>query len=94
MRYLTYLFALAILFGSCAATKENTKINPLEKEILGTWFWGIYDGEKQALRYHKSAKFVADKSGIQFLNDGKIVKCQNSSPCGTPPIAYEEQAGT
>lgn len=38
--------------------------------------------------------FNKELSGIQFKKGGKLVKRQTSGKCATPPISYENYAGT
>ncbi len=68
------------------------QISNFEKSILGTWEVSDYRGENIIYTRIKSLK--NNESGISFLENGKLIKRQNSGWCGTPPISYKNFDGT
>lgn len=81
--------ALLLTFSlSSFIVKENT----INQSLTGIWVFENY-GDKE-MSYQKKADFKRDKPGIEFKENGKLVKRQNVGWCGTPPISYGNFDGT
>lgn len=70
-------------------------MNMAERESLGPLFqtWvkvGYSDGSAV---YKSRGSFKKSRPGVEFRKDGTIIKRQNLSFCGTPPIKYENASG-
>lgn len=60
--------------------------------IKGVW---IYKGYRDSVAELARAPGLYKKEpGIWFKKDGTLVRRQNASWCGTPPISYENYPGT
>ncbi len=86
LKYISILL-LAIFFASFQKD-ESTKFDFL----IQKWVYKNY--EKGKFIYESNRKFKKDKAGIEFKENGTIIKQQNSGWCGTPPIEYENVTGT
>ena len=63
-----------------------------EKMIIGIWVF--HNHENQISAYKKKKKFDNKEGGIEFKENGLLIKRQNSGWCGTPPIDYGNFDGT
>lgn len=77
------------LISGCAK-----KYDP-ENPIVGLWVLDTQESvaNQNVVTFHRATKFDKDKPGYQIIADGSLVSHQNSSDCGTPPIAYEKAQG-
>ena len=77
------------LISGCAK-----KYDP-ENPIVGLWVLDTQESvaNQNVVTFHRATKFDKDKPGYQIIADGRLVSHQNSSDCGTPPIAYEKAQG-
>ena len=79
-----------LLLTSLFAFTERERT--IAEKLIGTWVYDKY--EEEAKVFNKETNFQKDNSGIQFLEDGKLLKRQNVGWCGTPPITYGNDEGT
>lgn len=86
MKYLTFLLLLPPI-----ALKSGDHPN-IEKQIIGVWIQVGYQNETYT--YKRAEKFEKDAPGIEFRENGKLIKRQNVGWCGTPPISYGNDEGT
>ena len=89
MKILTYIsiLALFLIFTSFHTTESQTSDYLIQK-----WVYEDYDSGK--LIYKSNRKFIDDRPGIEFKENGELIRRQNSGWCGTPPIDYELASGT
>jgi hypothetical protein len=85
-KYISILL-LFVVFASFQITESKTSSFLYQK-------WIYKDYQNGNLVYESKRKFKKDKRGIEFKENGTIMRKQNSSWCGTPPIDYEIVAGT
>ncbi|CAN5366759.1 hypothetical protein BH09BAC5_BH09BAC5_12140 [soil metagenome] len=85
-------YIVLCIFLGLGFTSNQTTVKINNKQLIGTWVYSEYKDE--LLYYEKKNKFEKDKSGIEFKEGGKIIKRQNASWCGTPPITYANYDGT
>ena len=86
---------LPIVIALIALTSFNSdnKIT-FEKKIIGVWLDENCVLKEDVACFKKVKSFNKELSGIQFKKGGKLVKRQTSGKCATPPISYENYAGT
>jgi hypothetical protein len=84
----TILFPILFIASMSLNDVHTTVKNQLE----GTWIYA--DWEDGGMVFQKGNDFAKDKGGIQFLENGKLIKRQNAGWCGTPPITYRNYEGT
>ena len=86
MRILKLLIVINILsFISCTKTNINN-------DLIGVWVFS--NSENGVHEYNKVSNFIVNESGIEFKKNGKVVKRQNVSFCGTPPVTYDNYPGS
>lgn len=87
--FILLLLASFGLISGCAK-----KYDP-ENPIVGLWVLDTQESvaNQNVVTFHRATKFNKDKPGYQIIADGSLVSHQNSSDCGTPPIAYEKAQG-
>jgi hypothetical protein len=73
-----YFFLIIVLPLFCLLSFSTSEII-LEK----TWVFENYNSTNKTMTYKQKAKFHKNKSGIQFLSNGKLKVKQNTSWCGT-----------
>ena len=84
----TILFPMLLM----ASMSLNDIHTTLKTQLEGTWIYA--DWEDGGIVFQKENDFAKDKGGIQFLENGKLIKRQNAGWCGTPPITYHNYKGT
>ncbi|SEL99495.1 hypothetical protein SAMN04487910_3844 [Aquimarina amphilecti] len=89
MKFLNYISILFLffVFTSFQITEPKTPDFLYQK-----WIYNYYQNGN--LIYKSKRKFKKDKSGIEFKENGTIIRKQNSGWCGTPPINFEIVSGT
>lgn len=66
---------------------------PAEKDsILGVWVQSNYTAD--AIVYKKDTGFHASHPGLEFQENGVLIRRQNYGWCGTPPISYTNVTGS
>ncbi len=83
------LFLIPFLFFGFKPN-ETAVIN--NNELIGTWVYSTYKDD--LLYYKKKNNLKKDNAGIEFFKSGKLIKRQNESGCGTPPITYKNFNGS
>lgn len=84
------LLLLAIIATLFISAPVDSKVN-----VTGLW---VYNNSESWNReyvgvYVKANSFKKNESGMAFRANGKMVKRQNESWCGTPPIIYKNYTG-
>jgi len=82
------LFVLSFLI----TTSFDPKGTDTEK-LIGVWVYSGYDKEQNIVIYERRSKFDDDEAGIEFRQNNKLIKRQNTGWCGTPPISYGNYDG-
>ncbi len=91
MKRINILSLIAFLFFISCEKEPQTKIDS-SNLIIGTW---ISAGYVDTLAMLKRANvFEDDLPGIQFNDDGTLLKRMNSGWCGTPPVSYTNNTGS
>ena len=86
LKYISILL-LFVVFASFQITVSKTSSFLYQK-------WIYKDYQNGNLVYESKRKFKKDKSGIEFKENGTVIRKQNSGWCGTPPIDFEIVSGT
>jgi hypothetical protein len=87
MKNLCLVMALVCAFCAC---KEN--ISPQQLPFEGTW---VFDSWENNTSTYRSAKELEDDSaGYIFNPDGTLTVRQTIGKCATPPVTYDNFAGT
>lgn len=92
MKKMNLIFIIPfILFSGCLNESEDTneKRNP---ELVGVWVTSAWENDH--VLYTRATKFKDDEGGYQFKADGTLIDRKNAGWCGTPPITYDNFAGT
>ena len=89
MKILKYI-AILTLFVAFASF-HKTDSNPSDF-LYQKWIYEDYQNGNKI--YASNRKFMKDKPGIEFKENGSILRKQNSGWCATPPIDYVIVSGT
>lgn len=87
-RYCLLVAVITITFVSCG--KEQIIIDP-DNPLIGNWTYSHYADD--ALFFERSNGFINDHC-YRFKPDGSMTERKNAGWCGTPPISYDDFAGT
>lgn len=63
----------------------------LDEKLIGLWIF--IDEERLDKYFERKLMFDIDKPGIEFKEDGTLLKRQNIGWCSTPPITYDNYDG-
>ncbi|HLP52925.1 MAG TPA: hypothetical protein VK154_18680 [Chitinophagales bacterium] len=86
MKLLLPAFIVVLFISAPVESKVNIK---------GLWVYNnseLWNSEYVGV-YVKANSFKKDEAGMAFRANGKMVKRQNESWCGTPPVIYKNYPG-
>jgi len=85
------ILIVSILTFTIIYLSSFTSLSSKKDLLVGVWM--LSDYENGILKYVKTTNFKDKEPGIEFKSDRKMIKRQNSSNCGTPPIQYGNYKG-
>jgi hypothetical protein len=89
MKALNYISILLLFVDFTSFQTSESKIADF---LYQKWVYN--DSQNGNLIYESKRNFNKSKSGIEFKEDGTLMRKQNSGWCGTPPIEFETVSGT
>lgn len=89
----TKSYYLSVIFNDGSILKANIAPTLLD-DIIGKWVYDYDEEGGTSTVYKKADEFEEDNHGIEFKPEGIFVQRQINGWCGTPPVVYENYAGT
>jgi len=85
---LSLFTVIVILFLSCADNEPTT----LQTKLMGNWVNSQYTDS--LVTFDRNSNLIPKAYGLSFQTDGKMVEHTIDGWCATPPVIYNNNAGT
>ena len=74
MRYLICILCLSLISGIAYSQDMQT-------EVVGIWKFEAFDSENMISTFERTKKFIKNKRGYEFKENGEVIVRVNSSGC-------------